>query len=532
MPETPVFAHGAVAAPHDLAARAGLSVLAQGGNAVEAMVAMAASIAVVYPHRNGLGGDGVWLVRESGGRVRGFEACGPAGRLATIERYRRAGHEAIPARGPDAMVTVAGAVGGWRLALDFARALGGRLPLGTLLADAIAQARDGVPVSPSEARCLPRDVDTLHDAPNFSATFLKDGKPYGAGAVRALPRLAATLEQLAHAGLQDFYRGDVGREIAADLARLGAPVTRADLEGFAAVERAPLALRRRDATLYNVPPPAQGLAALMILGILDRLDIRGAQSPAHHHGLIEATKRAFAVRDRVVTDVAHLRHDPAAFLTPERLARAAARIDLRRAASVPLPAPGEGDTVWMGAIDGEGLAVSYTQSVHGAYGSGTVLPATGLCWQNRGTAFSLDAGAVNPLEPGRRPFHTLIPALAAFDDGRVMSYGSTGDDGQPQVQAQIFSRYADDGMSAADAVDAPRLLYGRTWGAPAPSVRVEDRLDPGCIAALRRLGHAVEELGFPDTDALGHAGMLVRHPRDGRIAAAHDPRSDGGALGL
>lgn len=532
MPETPVFAHGAVAAPHDLAAQAGRTVLAQGGNALEAMVAMAASIAVVYPHMNGLGGDGFWLVRERGGRVRAFEACGPAGARATIARYRERGYDAIPARGPDAMVTVAGAVGGWRLALELSRALGGRLPLGTLLADAIAQARRGVPVSPSEARYVPQELDTLHDAPNFSDTFLKAGKPYAAGEVRALPRLAATLEQLAHAGLSDFYRGDIGREIAADLERLGAPITRADIEGFAPAERAPLSIRRRDATLYNFPPPTQGLAALMILGIFDRLNVAEPETPAHYHGLIEATKRAFAVRDRVVTDFAHLRHDPAAYLTPERLAREAAQIDMRRAATVPLPRPGHGDTVWMGAIDGEGLAVSYIQSVYWEYGSGTVLPATGLCWQNRGMSFSLDPAAVNPLEPGRRPFHTLIPALACFDDGRVMSYGSMGGDGQPQFQAQIFSRYADYAMSPADAVDAPRLLYGRTWGAPSLSVKVENRIDPGCIAALRHLGHEIEELGFPYTDSLGHAGMLVRDPRDGRIAATHDPRSDGGALGL
>uniref|UniRef100_UPI0005BA6589 gamma-glutamyltransferase family protein n=1 Tax=Methylobacterium sp. B1 TaxID=91459 RepID=UPI0005BA6589 len=314
MPETPVFTSAAVAAPHSLAAQAGQTVLAQGGNAIEAMVAMAASIAVVYPHMNGIGGDGFWLVRERGGRVRGIEACGPAGRLATIPRYREKGYDAIPARGPDAMVTVAGAVGGWRLALELARALGGRLPLETLFADAIGQARAGVAISPSEARYVPQELDTLHDAPNFAATFLKDGKPYPAGETRALPRLADTLEQLAHAGLGDFYRGDIGREIAADLERLGAPVTRADLEAFAAVERAPLSIRRRDATLYNFPPPTQGLAALLILGIFDRLNVSEPERTAHYHGLIEATKRAFAIRDRVVTDFARLRHDPAAFL--------------------------------------------------------------------------------------------------------------------------------------------------------------------------------------------------------------------------
>ena len=532
MPETPVFAHGAVAAPHHLAAAAGQSVLAQGGNAIEAMVAMAAAIAVVYPHMNGIGGDGFWLIREKGGRVRGIEACGQAGSLATIPRYREKGFDVIPSRGPDAMVTVAGAIGGWRLALELSKALGGRLPLPTLLADAIRHGREGCAVSPSEARYVPQELDSLHDAPNFSATFLKDGKPWPVGETRRLPALAATLDQLGHAGLEDFYRGDIGREIAADLERLEAPVTRADLEAYAPAERQALSIRRRDATLFNFPPPTQGLAALLILGIFDRLNIAQAETTAHYHGLIEATKRAFAIRDRVVTDFSRLTDDPAIFLTSERLAREAARIDMRRAASVPLRDPDQGDTVWMGAIDNDGLAVSYIQSVYWEYGSGAVLPATGIAWQNRGTSFSLDPKAVNPLEPGRRPFHTLIPALAQFDDGRVMAYGSMGGDGQPQFQAQIFSRYADYGMGVADAIDAPRLLYGRTWGAPSLSVKVEDRFDPACIDALRRLGHDIEELGGAYIDSLGHAGMLVRHPRDGRIEAAHDPRSDGGALGL
>ncbi|WP_375454545.1 gamma-glutamyltransferase family protein [uncultured Methylobacterium sp.] len=532
MPETPVFSHGACAAPHHLAAQAGQGVLAQGGNAIEAMTAMAACIAVVYPHMNGIGGDGVWLVRERGGRVRGIEACGPAGSLATIARYREREFETIPARGPDACVTVAGAIGGWRLALELSRALGGRLPLETLLADAIRHARAGCPVSPSEGRYVPKELDTLHDAPNFSATFLKDGKPWPVGETRPLPALAATLEQLAHAGLDDFYRGDIGREVAADLERLGAPVTRADLKAYQPRERQALSIRRRGATLYNAPPPTQGLAALLILGILERLDIRRPETTAHYHGLIEATKRAFAIRDRVVTDYDRLTSDPASYLTPERLGREAAQVDMARAATLPLKNPDAGDTVWMGAIDDDGLTVSYIQSIYWEYGSGCVLPATGIHWQNRGTAFSLDRHAVNPLEPGRRPFHTLIPALACFDDSRVMAYGAMGGDGQPQFQAQIFSRYADYGMSPAEAVDAPRLLYGRTWGAESLTVKVEDRFDPACLRALAGMGHAIEELGGAYSDSLGHAGMLVRHPRNGRIEAVHDPRSDGGAWGL
>ncbi|MFE1598024.1 gamma-glutamyltransferase family protein [Methylobacterium sp. ID0610] len=532
MPDTPVFARAACAAPHSLAAESGRSVLAEGGNAVEAMLAMAATIAVVYPHMNGIGGDGFWLVREPGGRVHAIEACGPAGSLATIRRYRDKGYERIPDRGPDAAVTVAGAVGGWALARELAAALGGRLPLGLLLGDAIRHARQGVAVSASEARYTPKELDTLHDQPGFAPTFLIDGKPPQAGAIRALPALGATLEQLAHAGLDDFYRGDVGREIASDLERAGSPVTRHDLEAYRARSRAPLALRLAKSTVYNCPPPTQGLAALMILGIVERLGAIPPESPAWCHALIEATKRAFRVRDAVVTDFDRLRHDPAGFLMPDRLAREAAAIAMDRAAPYPLRPLGDGDTVWMGAIDGNGLAVSYIQSVYWEFGSGLVLPGTGIAWQNRGTSFSLDPGAANPLEPGRKPFHTLNPAMAVLDDGRVVSYGSMGGDGQPQFQAQVFTRYAHGGMGVADAVDAPRLLFGRTWGAESMTVKVEDRFDPSCIAALRRAGHEVEELGGSYIDSLGHAGLLVRHPGNGRIEATHDPRSDGGAAGI
>ena len=513
-----------------LAAEAGRDVLAQGGNAIEAMVAMAASIAVVYPHMNGIGGDGFWLVREPGGRVRGIEACGPAGTLATIGRYRDRGYDAIPSRGPDAMVTVAGAVGGWERALSLSHVLGGRLEPAVLLAAAISQARHGVPVSASEARYAPASGDTLHAAPNFAATLLDGGKPWQQGATRTFPALANTLEGLATAGLADFYRGDLAQAIAADLAALGAPITRADLAAYAPADRAPLQLRRRDTTLFNFPPPTQGLAALLILGIFDRLGVAQGESAAHFHGLIEATKRAFAVRDREITDFDRLQRQPADFLTPERLQAEAARIDMSRAAATPLR-DDQGGTVWMGAIDASGLAVSYIQSVYWEYGSGTVLPQTGIVWQNRGISFSLDPGAVNPLEPGRRPFHTLIPALAAFDDGRVLSYGSMGGDGQPQFQSQIYTRYADYGMALADAVGAPRLLYGRTWGASSVSVKVEDSFDRASIAALRAMGHEVEQLGARRADTFGHAGMLVRHA-GGRVEAVHDPRSDGGAVGF
>ena len=532
MPDTPTFSSAAVAAPHHLAAAAGRAVLAGGGNAVEATVAMAATIAVVYPHMNALGGDAFWVVREPGGRVRAIEACGPAGSLATIERYRDKGYDALPFRGPDAAITVAGAVGGWAAALDYARSLGGRVPLADLLADAIRHAKEGYAISASELRTRPNQPDELARAPNFLATFgFDDGRPPKAGDVRRMPALAATLEQLATAGLDDFYRGDVGREVAADLETVGAPITRADIERFRAVAREPLAATLRHGTVYNKAPPTQGIAALLILGIYERLGISGPESVRHHHGLIEATKRAFRIRDRIVTDYDRLKHDPASFLTSAVFEREAAAIDMNRAAPWPAPA-GDGDTVWMGAIDGSGLAVSYIQSIYWDWGSGCVLPRTGIHWQNRGASFSLDPNSVNPLEPGRRPFHTLNPALAVLSDGRVMSYGAMGGDGQPQFQAQIFTRYADLGEGVADAVDRPRWLLGRTWGQSSTSLKLESRFDPSITEGLARLGHDVEEIGEPYSDGLGHAGLLVKHPNDGRVEATHDPRSDGGAAGV
>jgi len=529
MPDSPVFASAAVAAPHRLASEAGRAILAEGGNAIEAMVAMAATIAVVYPHMNAIGGDGFWLVHEPGGKVHAIEACGPAGSLATIERYREKGHDTLPARGPDAAITVAGAIGGWQAALALSTSLGGRLPLKDLLSDAIRHCTEGYDISESELRTWPQEVDAVKAAPGFSEFFWPGGARPKAGDRRKPTALGATLEQLAHAGLDDFYRGDIGRELAEDLGRLGAPITRADLEAFRARAVQALSLKLPGLTVYNFPPPTQGLTALMILGIFEKLGVTRPESFDHHHGLVEAVKRALAIRDKVVTDPAFMTIDPASLLTEAALEREAAKIDRKRAANWPFR-PGEGDTIWMGAIDGSGLAVSYIQSLYWEYGSGCILPKTGVNWQNRGVSFSLDARALNPLTPGRKPFHTLNPPLARFDDGRIMSYGAMGGDGQPQFQAQILSRYRF-GQGVADAVDAPRWLFGRTWGAGSISLKLESRFDPMLLARLTAAGHPVEEYSEAYSDQFGHAGMLVKHQKR-HVEATHDPRSDGDARGI
>jgi gamma-glutamyltranspeptidase/glutathione hydrolase len=521
---------GVVCAPHLAAVEDGRAILAEGGNAIEAMITMAATIAAVYPHMNHIGGDGFWLIREPSGRVRALMGAGRAGSKATIRLYRDAGHDEIPGRGPLAALTVPGAIAAWMLALDAAKAQRGKLPLDVLLAPAIKHAREGYAVTRSQARLTVEKYAELETAPGFLRAFLIDGKAPDVGARIKQTAFAATLERLAQAGLDDFYRGDVGREIAADLDRVGSPVTRADLEKFAGLVAEPLSVPIAAGTLFNTPPPTQGIASLIILALFERLRVQQAESFEHIHGLVEATKRAFRVRDRVITDPDRTEIDLNQFLAPAFLDAQTAEIDMKKAARWPAP-QGEGDTVWMGAADAGGLVVSYIQSLYWEFGSGCVLPATGILMQNRGASFSLDAKALNALEPGRRPFHTLNPALAALKDGRVIAYGAMGGDGQPQTQSAVFTRHVTFRQPLDQALDAPRWLLGRTWGSTHTNLRLESRFDGNVVDRLMAAGHDIEVLDEAYSDTMGHAGAVILHP-DGTLEGGHDPRADGGAAGV
>jgi gamma-glutamyltranspeptidase len=521
---------GVAAAPHAIAAEAGRVVFEEGGNALEAMVTMAAAIAAVYPHMNHVGGDGFWLLREPSGRVRALMAAGPAGARAIPALYREAGHATIPPRGPLAALTVPGAIGGWMLALEAAKSNGGKLPLALLLAPAIQRARDGYVVTRSQARLTAEKLSECRDSPGFADTFLLDGKAPDEGAALKQSAFAATLDHLSGAGLDDFYRGDVGREIATDLERIGSPVTRGDLERYRAYVAEPLSVQLDAGTLYNTPPPTQGLASLMILALFERLAVREAEGFDFVHGIVESTKRAFRVRDRVVTDPNRVTHPLDRYLEDAFLNSEAAKIDRKKAAPWPAP-PGEGDTIWMGAADSSGLVVSYIQSLYWEFGSGCVLPGTGIVMQNRGASFSLDESATNPLEPGRLPFHTLNPALAVLKDGRIIGYGSMGGDGQPQTQAMLFARHVLFGQSLGEAIDRPRWLLGRTWGSAHTNLRLESRFDGNLVDRLGAAGHDIEVLPDAYSDIMGHAGAVVLHS-GGTLEGAHDPRADGGATGI
>ncbi|HKA39073.1 MAG TPA: gamma-glutamyltransferase [Burkholderiales bacterium] len=518
---------GMAVAPHALASQSALDVLREGGNALEAMIAAAATITVAYPHMNSLGGDSFWLLHTPYSGVRGIDACGAAAQAASIDWYRERGiTRSIPFRGGIAANTVAGTVSGWKLGHSVSRKWGGRLPLKRLLEDAIHYAREGIAVTGSQAASTAAKLKELEAQPGFRATFLAGGAVPPVGSVFKQPRAAETLERLARAGLDDFYRGDLAESMSRDLAAAGSPLVPADLKRQRAKLVKPLVLQHSLGAVYNMPPPTQGLLSLLILGMLDQLEIgrTGSSSADYVHLSVEATKRAFAVRDHCLTDPAYMTVDPQALLVPKKIRELAQNVDRARAARWG-GGKGPGDTVWMGVVDGAGRAVSMIQSLYHEFGSGVVLEETGVNWQNRGCSFALHPEALNSLRPGRKPFHTLNPALAVLRDGRILVYGAMGGDGQPQTQSAVFTRVAAFGMDPQSAVAAPRWLLGRNWGETRDSLRIESRFSAGVPAALGNYGHEVEVVAAYD-ELMGHAGAIVRHP-DGVMEGGADPRSDG-----
>ncbi|GAB6853873.1 gamma-glutamyltransferase family protein [Asaia astilbis] len=516
---------GMVTAPHHLAAQAGRDILKAGGNAVEAAVSVAATLSVVYPHMTGLGGDGFWLIRRPDGAMLAIDACGRLAQSAGPELYQ--GLDAVPWRGGLAANTVAGTVAGWNRALAYA---GGNLPLTTLLADAIDHAESGMVVTESMAGLMAAHLGTLNYMPNFGSLFLPAGDMPIAGSVHRNPALARTLKRLATAGLGDFYHGKLADLIAAELAACGSPVSLDDLNRHDVVAGAPLETMLHHGRFFNVAPPTQGAASLLILALAERLGVQGADTVEDIHRWVEATKAAFIWRDREIADPAIMRISPQTLLSdPAELDRLAASIDLTRASPWPHEAQ-QGDTTWFGVMDSEGWAVSMIQSLYFEFGSGVVLPETGLVWQNRGSSFELKQGGLRSLVPGRKPFHTLNPAMAALNDGSLLAYGTMGGEGQPQTQAAIIARNVIAGLSLQEAITAPRWLLGRTWGETSTTLKMETRFAPEIFDGLSALGHDVEGL-TPFATAMGHAGAIRRY-EDGTMEGATDPRSDGGVAAL
>ncbi len=528
-------------APHALAAESAVDVLREGGNALEAMVAAAATIAVVYPHMNSIGGDSFWVINGPKGQAGGIDSSGAAAAKATIDWYAQQGiHEKIPFRGGIAALTVAGTISGWGKAHALSRdTLGGKLPLTRLLADAVYFADEGIPVTDSQAASTQAKLAELKNQPGFAETFLVDGKVPAAGSRFKQGRLAKTLSRIGKEGTESFYRGKLSKIIAKELTAVGSPIAAADLNRHQAALVDPLTTavktksmkHQGSARLFNMVPPSQGVVSLMILGIMDRLKSLGmdAEGPDFIHAQVEATKRAFKVRDQNLTDRAFMKQPASAFLEPAFLDELAKQVNMQRAApwgAKALP----GDTIWMGVIDRNGLSVSFIQSIYHEFGSGVVLPETGINWQNRGCGFSLNPSHINCLYPFKKTFHTLNAGMAQLSSGASMVYGTMGGDGQPQTQATIFSRAMQFGDHPQLAIERPRWLLGRTWGVPSDTLKLESRFSDSVFTELRARGHEVEALGAWD-ESVGHAGMVIRHA-NGLLEGGYDPRSNGAAIGF
>jgi oxamate amidohydrolase len=520
----------AFTAPHFKATETGQKILKQGGTAIEAMVAAAATIAVVYPHMNGLGGDGFWLISEPGKTPVGIDASGRAAELATLDFYH--GYDSIPARDGKAAVTMAGAVAGWQEALAVSQAWQAasnaqNLPLSTLLDDAIQLAKNGSDVTKTYVDASKKTFADLVGVQGFSEAFLNAGGLYKEGDNLTLPVLAKTLEQLAEKGLDDFYHGDIAKRLAKDLASAGSPIRLADFHSYQAKCVEPLQVKTSVGSLYNLPAPTQGIASLLILALYDKLYTQGKTATDMAHLLIECTKQAFIARNQFVTDESRLAMDLSSLLDDEQLEKMCHEIALERAQPWPHQAK-HGDTIWMGACDSEGRMVSYIQSLYWEFGSGVVSPSTGIVWNNRGSSFSLEKGSLQELGPNLKPFHTLNPAFAELNDGRRMSYGTMGGEGQPQTQAALFSRYVYHQMPLDRAVSEGRWLLGRTWGDVSHNLKVERDFADIAAHELAARGHDLVIVDAQN-ELMGHAGAVVLHP-EGQTDAATDPRSDGSAI--
>jgi oxamate amidohydrolase len=530
---------GVVASPHPLATIAGLEVLRRGGTAVDAAVAVGATVAVVYPHMTGLGGDSFWLCWDAkAGRLTALQAAGAAAARATPELYRRHGLAAIPARGPLAALTVPGAVDGlWSAHRLSQERLGSTIPWGDLLAPAIRHAAEGFPVSPCQSRVTAGATDLLEtEEPAFGpfrATYLDGGAAPVAGRRLAQPALACTLEELAREGGRAFYEGPLAAEIGRACEAVGSPLRAGDLAAHRSRWVEPATVPYRGGLAATVPPPCQGLVALAVLGMLEGTDVRAcARDPADYvHVAVEATKLAFGDRDRWLADPEHVPVPLESLLDPAYLRARGRDIAMDRAAPAPFASGIErGDTIACVTADAAGNCVSLIQSIYHEWGSGVVAGETGVVLQNRGAGFTLDAGHANVLAPGKRPFHTLTPFMYLRGGKPFLAAGTMGGEGQPQTLVAVTTRVVDLGQDVQAAVEAPRWVYGRTWGAPTRALSIEGRFGEAVAADLTRRGHAVRVLD-PWSDTAGHAQAIKLEP-GGLLVGAGDPRADGPALGV
>lgn len=537
-----IASRGMVSTPHYLASATGQDILRRGGSAVDAAIAISATLCVVYPHMAGLGGDAFLLIAGGAAHnVEAIDASGPAAALATRDYYRELGHtEQIPMRGALAALTTPGVVDGWRLAHERY----GKLAWKELFADAIDYARNGMAITRSLADWLVTDEAILNANADMARIFLPSGKPQREGTLLVQKELADTFEYLAEHGARDgFYEGPIAKEMGRALEAMGSPLRYEDFASFKAQWVEPISGSYRGHQVYQLPPSTQGFAAIQILNLLEQSDVKswGPNSADYYHHLVEAIKVSFADRDEWLTDPAHVDIPLDTLLSADYARERLKLIQPEQALADGRIEPGirfgddarrqipDGDTVYFCAVDSDGLTVSNIQSIYHDFGAAVIAGNTGVIMQNRGSFFALDAAHPNTLEPGKRTFHTIIPAMLLKDDKPVLAYGTMGGEGQPQTQAAMLTRILDFGFNVQQAIEAPRWLMGRTWGTVSRDLMLESRIPEEVIRELRLRGHPVKmAAGWDGT--LGHA-QAIRIHADGQYEGGADPRGDGLALG-
>ena len=522
---TPQFARNFVATSQSLAAQAGLRMLARGGNAVDAVIAAAAAITITEPVSNGLGSDAFAIVWD-GQSLHGLNASGTAPAAWDRGWFERHHDGAIPMRGWGT-VTVPGAVGGWRALHEKF----GSLPFADLLAPAIDIARRGYNVTPVVQRKWAAQVDKLRAQPGFEQAFMPFGRAPEIGERFVFEDAARTLERIAATGGRDFYEGETAEAIAAHAKANGGAMTLADLRDWRPDWVGTISRDYHGYTLHEIPPNGQGIAALMALGILSHFDLKSlpVDSADSRHLQIEAMKAAFSEVYRHVADPRAMTKVSAADLLDDgRLAALAARIRPDRATDFEHALPPSGGTIYLTAADERGMMVSFIQSNYMGFGSGVVVPGVGVSLQNRGHGFTLDPNHPNCVAPGKRPFHTIIPAFLMRDGRPQMSFGVMGGNMQPQGHLQTLIRMVDYGQHPQAACDAPRWKVNRGL-----AVDVEDTMERSVSEALAARGHAISRIDDPymDFGAGQFIWKLSDNPEDGYVAAS-DSRRDGAAVGF
>lgn len=515
----PVMARNVVATSQPLAAQAGLRMLLQGGNAVDAALAAAIALTVVEPTGCGLGSD-AFAILWDGERLHGLNASGRAPEAWTPERF--AGREAMPLRGWDS-VTVPGAVSAWvELSARF-----GRLPFAALFAPALDYAENGFAVTRQVARSWAKGAEVLRDQPGFAEGFLPDGRAPRTGEIWRNRPLAESLRSVAETRGASFYTGTLAERMVADAQAHGGALSMADLAAHRADWCGTVSAEFAGATLHEIPPNGQGIAACMALGILGHTGIEGhpVDSVMALHLQIEAVKLALADAGAHLADPAHMRVTPGALLDPDYLSGRAALIRADRAMEGRAGAPTLGGTVYLSAADASGMMVSFIQSNYEGFGSGVVVPGTGIHLQNRGYGFVTEPGHPNAVGPGKRPFHTIIPGFLMRDGAPLMSFGVMGGPMQAQGHVQMAVRTVLFGQNPQAASDAPRwrFMKGR-------HVAVEATMREDLVAGLSALGHEVTREDGEGAFGFGGAQLIWRG--DAGYVAGSDHRKDGMAVGF